>query len=255
MVLEQAVILAGGRGERLRPFTDRAPKPLVPVNGSPFLDYLIESLRQVGIRRILLLLGYRAEVIEKRYGHLSHPSLTLRFAIGALEDQTGRRLLNAYSALDHHFMLLYGDNYWPIEYHHMMESYRRKNVPVATTIFRNSDGTGEYGWQNNVEVDREGLVVQYDKTRTAPQLNGVDIGYFIVDKSVLNPNAEGNLSFEEQMLPDLIRRRHLSAYVTEAPYYYVTAMEHVTRFERVVTDRDFQPIRWSRMTHSFRTVD
>ena len=93
MHLEQAVILAGGRGERLRPFTDLAPKPLVPVNGTPFLDYLIESLRQAGIRRILLLLGYRAEAMIERYGDLSHPTLTLHFSIGTAEEQTGRRLL------------------------------------------------------------------------------------------------------------------------------------------------------------------
>jgi NDP-sugar pyrophosphorylase family protein len=255
MFVEQAVILAGGRGERLRPFTDHAPKPLVPVNGAPFLDYLIESLRQVGIRRILLLLGYRAEAITERYGHLSHASLKVQFSIGALEDQTGRRLLNAYGALDRRFVLLYGDNYWPIECECMIEAYHRKNVPVSTTVFRNADGTGEYGWHNNVEVGPDGLVVQYDKTRRSAQLNGVDIGYFIVDKSALNPSADGNLSFEEHVLPDLIRRRHLSAYVTDVPYYSVTAMEHVARFERAVTERGFHPIRWSRAAHSFKTDD
>ena len=54
--LQQAVILAGGRGERLRPLTDSIPKPMAPVNGIPFLDYLIHSIIQGEIKNILFLL-------------------------------------------------------------------------------------------------------------------------------------------------------------------------------------------------------
>ena len=255
MHLDQAVILAGGRGERLRPFTDRAPKPLVPVNGVPFLDYLIESLRQAGFRRILMLLGYRAEAMIERYGDVSHPALTLQFSIGTAEDQTGRRLLNAYGFLDRHFLLLYGDNYWPIEFDCMVTSYVEKGAPVSATVFRNTDGTGEYGLNNNVEVDGEGRVVQYDKTRRSARLNGVDIGYFIVDKTALNPNTDGNVSFEQDLLPEFIRHRGLSAYVTDAPYYYVTAMKDVARFECVVAERRFQPVRWPGVAYSLRSGD
>ena len=59
MKIDQAVILAGGRGTRLRPFTNKLPKPLVPVCGYPFLDYLISSIISVGIGKILILLGYK----------------------------------------------------------------------------------------------------------------------------------------------------------------------------------------------------
>jgi len=255
MQLDQAVILAGGRGERLRPFTDRAPKPLVPVNGAPFLDYLMESLRRAGMRRILLLLGYRAEAMIERYRDLSHPALTLQFSIGTADDQTGRRLLNAYDFLDRHFLLLYGDNYWPMEFDRMVTSYVEKGASVSATVFRNADGTGEYGFENNVEVDGEGRIVRYDKTRRSPRLNGVDIGYFIIDKTALTPTVDGNVSLEEDLLPEFIRHRALSAYLTAAPYYYVTAIKDVARFECVAADRDFQPIRWPGVAYSLRTGD
>ena len=65
--LNQAVILAGGRGERLRPLTDTIPKPMAPIYGVPFMDYLIYSVVQVGISKILILLGYKADVIADRY--------------------------------------------------------------------------------------------------------------------------------------------------------------------------------------------
>ena len=86
-------------------------------------------------------------------------------------------------------------------------------------------------------------------------MNGVDIGYSIVDKTALNPDADGNVSLEEHLLPDFIRHRALSAYVTAAPYYYVTAMKDVARFERVVAERNFQPIQWSGVPYSFSTGD
>ena len=54
---KQAVILAGGRGTRLAPFTDFSPKPMVRFHGRPFLEYLIEQLRKQGFERVLLVLG------------------------------------------------------------------------------------------------------------------------------------------------------------------------------------------------------
>ena len=60
----QAVILAGGRGTRLRPLTDTRPKPMVEILGKPFLEYQVEQLRDQGFKRILLLLGYLPEVVQ-----------------------------------------------------------------------------------------------------------------------------------------------------------------------------------------------
>ena len=59
----QAVVFAGGRGTRLGKLTDHRPKPMVEFHGRPFLSYLIEMLRDQGFDRVLLLLGYRADVV------------------------------------------------------------------------------------------------------------------------------------------------------------------------------------------------
>ena len=240
--INQAVILAGGRGERLRPLTDRIPKPMAPVNGIPFLDYLLQSLVQIGIKRVLLLVGYLGEVIVDRYSKLSCLSLQIEFSVGAVDDRTGHRLLNAYNLLENHFLLLYGDNYWPIEFDRMVNLYRHKRVFVSTTVFSNLRGTGEYGKENNIEVSADGFVKRYDKNRKSDRLNGVDIGYFIVDKEILNENVEGNLSFEENVLPELIARKQLMAFVTDTQYYYVTDLDSLKNFERAVMGNKIKPI-------------
>ena len=243
--IRQAVILAGGRGERLKPLTDRMPKPLAPVNGVPFLDYLIKSLVQVGIEKILLLLGYKAEMIQERYGEQASGSLLIEYSVGSADDQTGRRLQNARALLDDRFILLYGDNYWPIALDDMLAIYDAKESQVLMTVFDNAQGTGEYGPGNNVSVDQNARVVTYDNTRTDPGLNGVNIGYFIVDKGVLDTETEDNPSFEEEMLPGLIKDGSVFAYVTGEQYHYITDTKSLEGFSDVATQQGFKPLDWT----------
>src|ERR1700676_938731 len=60
-----AIILCGGKGERLRPFTEHLPKPLVPLNGRPVLQHLLDYLSRSGVNRFVLCTGYKAECVEQ----------------------------------------------------------------------------------------------------------------------------------------------------------------------------------------------
>ena len=237
--INQAVILAGGKGERLRPLTENLPKPMAPVNGRPFLDYLLHSLVQVGIEKIIFLVGYKAEVLIDRYRRLK--GLDVSFSIGKVEDQTGRRLLDAYDLLDDYFLLMYGDNYWIPELRQMKENYKNARSSLSTTVFSNSMGTGEYGFENNVIV-RENKVLKYDKRREDRNANGVDIGYFLIKKIALDSTISTNISFEEDLLPKFIEKKDLSAYVTDNQYYYITNLESLEDFQSVCTKNNFNPL-------------
>lgn len=237
--IKQAVILAGGRGLRLRPMTDKIPKPMALINGAPFLDYLINSIFLAGISRILLLVGYKKDVIINHYGYALGKDIELQYSIGKVADLTGRRLLDAYELLDSYFLLVYGDNYWPIPLEKMTANYERLGLPVTTTIFSNKQGTGEYGCENNVVVDVSGRIAAYDKSRRAPGLNGIDIGYFIVEKKVLDVSETGNISFEEKILTRLAAAGRLGAFVTDEQYYYITSIESLRNFEAVALSKGF----------------
>jgi D-glycero-D-manno-heptose 1,7-bisphosphate phosphatase len=235
--IEQAVIFAGGSGERLRPLTNDLPKPLAPVNGVPFLDYLLEALRVIGIKRVLLLLGYKADKIMGYYdGQFIDGAINIEYSVGAVEDLTGRRLINAYPQLDEEFLLMYGDNYWPIEWQDMLSLYRSKGVLAMTTVFNNRHGTGEYGSENNIAVKSDNMVLRYDKSRQSPGLNGVDIGFFIVNRKVVPRQCTQNISFEEVVLPELVQSGQLAAHLTCRQYYYITNMSSLQQFERYVSE-------------------
>jgi D-glycero-D-manno-heptose 1,7-bisphosphate phosphatase len=238
--LDQAVILAGGIGQRLRPITNNIPKPMAPINGIPFMDYLIHSIIQAGIKNFLILLGYKADLIITRYKNMKN--INIEFSHGTEKDLTGRRVLNAYNHLDDHFLLVYGDNYWPIELDSMCSNYKKLGAALSTTVFANNNGTGEYGFENNVVVGNDNIVVRYDKKREISEANGVDIGYFILAKDVLDPQMIGNVSFEVDILPQFIARKQLGAYITDTQYYYITNMQTLKDFENAALTNNFLPL-------------
>lgn len=226
--ITQAVILAGGRGIRLRPLTDTLPKPMVSVCGRPFLEHLVELLRENGIREIVMLLGYLPEQIIDHFGDGRRFGLTIKYSVTPIDDETGSRVKKAEKLLSDNFLLLYCDNYWPLKLERLWDFYRSGRARALVTVYSNRDGLGEYGYENNIQVLSDGSAVNYDPTRKAEGLNGVDIGFFIVHRNVISEMpAYGNFSFERVILPKLIAKRELAGFFTDHPYYSITNLERL----------------------------
>jgi histidinol-phosphate phosphatase family protein len=234
--IRQAVILAGGEGTRLRPLTCDVPKPMAPLNDRPFLEYLIEILRENGISEVVLLLGYLPETLTQHFGDGSNYGIGIKYSVGKVTDKTGTRIKNAEPMLDDIFLLMYCDNYWPLNLKRLFEFNIEHKTLASTTVYANKDGKGEYGAENNIYVDDDGYVLKYDKSRKSKDLNGVDIGFFIINKYVLALMPNNNFSFEEETLPLLVDKRQLSGYLTEHRYYYISTLERLKQ-----TDRFLQP--------------
>ena len=244
--LNQAVILAGGLGVRLRPLTLNQPKPMVSVAGKPFLEHSIEELRENKIKEIILLVGYLPEKIVNYFGDGCRFGLKIKYSIGDIADETGTRVWRAAPLLADHFLLMYCDNFWPLNLISMVDFYNQKRTLLSTVIYGNKDGRGEYGCENNVFVDAENYVRLYDRTRKDPRLNGVDIGFFIADKSILKLKPEKeNFSFEQEILPRLIEQNNLVGYPTHHQYYTITNSDFLLKTEvflknRKLTSKKFQ---------------
>lgn len=239
--LTQAVILAGGRGSRLRPLTDTIPKPMVPFHGRPFLAYLLDQVRDQGIQEVILLVGYLANQIRDYFGDGAGYGLTIRYVESPVGVETGQRLREATPLLAPHFLLMYCDNYWPMQLPPMWDAFQRSGAPALVTIYRNRDGYT----RSNVRVDEQGFVRAYDPQRTASHLQGVEIGYAILDRGVLDSLPEGNVRFEHTVYPTLVSRHLLSAYQTDHRYYSVGSHQRLSQTEAflapqraVILDRD-----------------
>src|SRR3954466_4039203 len=120
----QAVILAGGRGTRMRPITNDCPKPMVPILGRPFLEYQIEQLRDQGFERVLLLLGYLPEVVQDYFGDGRRWGMRIDYAVTEPDQLTSSRVAHARCMIDACFLLLYCDNYWPMQMDRLWARFR-----------------------------------------------------------------------------------------------------------------------------------
>lgn len=243
--IRQAVILAGGEGTRLRPLTREVPKPMVLVNNRPFLEYLIDMLKENGISEVVLLLGYLPEKVTRYFSDGSNFGVNIRYSIGDVSFKTGTRLKNAEHMLDDVFLLMYCDNYWPLNLKRLLKFFKEHKTLASTTVYTNKDGKGEYGAENNIYVDDDGYVLKYDKGRKDKDLNGVDIGFFVVSKKVLELMPNHDFSFEEEILPLLVDKRQLSGYRTEHRYHYISTLESLKETQKylqpkkvVFLDRD-----------------
>ena len=235
--IRQAVILAGGLGTRLRPLTNQLPKPMVPVAGKPFLEHLVGMLRQNGIEELVLLLGYLPEKITEHFGDGKNFGVSIKYSIGSVQDLTGTRVRNAAPLLAQEFLLLYSDNYWPMDLKKMLKHYREKQVLGALTAYSNRHGDAEHGRENNVRIDSAGLVTRYGPFSDDPQLNAVDIGFFLMNKDVVDLMPEENFSFEHVVLPKLIEQNNLAGYVTDHPYHSITTIGQLPTVEKFLSDK------------------
>ena len=221
--ISQAVILAGGFGTRLRPFTDTNPKPMFPFRGKPFLEYLIEQVRDFGIKNIIMLLGYLPEKIMDYFKDGSRWNVQIQYFITPVEYETGLRLKSAVGQLNEDFLLMYCDNYCPIDFRKLEKKYLESGADFVCTAYRNMDGYTK----SNLRVSDHGLVEIYDKQRKTPDLNGVDIGYSAVRRQVLDMLPQGNYNFEAAVFPRLVQQKRLYACMTEHRYYSVGSWERI----------------------------
>jgi UDP-N-acetylglucosamine diphosphorylase/glucosamine-1-phosphate N-acetyltransferase len=110
MVFKQAVVLAAGEGERLRPFTASKPKVMIRVANKPILQYVVEALERNGIRRILFVVGYKKEKIMDYFGYGADFGVEIDYVFQEHLLGTGDALKHARAKTDEQFLVLSGDN-------------------------------------------------------------------------------------------------------------------------------------------------
>ena len=139
MKIDQAVILAAGRGTRMRELTAEVPKPMIAVRAKPVLEHIIEGLRDAGIRQDLIVVGYRADAVRNFFRDGSRHNIAIRYAIQTVQDGTGRVVDLARDFIgDRPFILSYGDILVdPVNYERVADL--PDNVEAVITVTRGED--------------------------------------------------------------------------------------------------------------------
>ncbi len=218
----QALILAGGKGTRLRPLTVYTPKPIVPVLNRPFLLYQIEILRKAGIKDITLSLNYQPDKIEQQLGDGTNYGVNLRYVTEPSPMGTGGAYKYAANEIRETTVVFNGDVLTDLDVFKVIGFHQRKKAE-ATIVLTPVENPSAYGL---VETDEDNKVRRFLEKPNAEELadlttNNINAGIYILEPSVLDLIPEGeNTSFEYNVFPELLtREKEFFAYVMDKNYW------------------------------------
>ncbi len=226
----QVVILAGGLGTRLRPLTEKFPKPMAPIKGKPFLEYQLTLLKKNNLNNVILCVGYLGEKIKDYFGNGEKMGMDIIYSKEDRPLGTGGALKNAQHLLEKEFILLYGDSFLDIDYQDVVKKFRALKKDGMSVIFENNPKIAH----NNIEARENFEIVNYDK-ENEDKCNYIEAGVHVFKKSILHFIPENSVfSLEEDVFPCLIRRRELFAYPTGVRFYDIGTFERFENFKKIL---------------------
>lgn len=207
----RAVILAGGRGTRLRPFTASFPKPLVPVGDTPVVELLIRSLLHHGIHDVTLSLGYLAELVQayfhQRQRLLTHLNLIY---VREVEPRGTAGSLSLVEGLNDTFLVMNGDLLTDLNFNNLVR-FHRENGAVMTIATQRRHVKIDFGV---LKFDDGGCITDY--VEKPEHFYDVSMGVYVYEPSVLRYIVAGEyLDFPDLVLRLLADGQRVCAYVTD----------------------------------------
>lgn len=239
----ELLILAGGLGTRLRKAVSDVPKPMAPINGVPFLDYLMAHWRNQGIRRFVLSVGYMADAIRTHFGTHYH-DCAIDYAFESTALGTGGAIRNAIingACSGENLVITNGDTWFPVQLSILAADAIRTGKPVTVAVKRIANND-RYG---GVELDETGLVRRFvaGKQEAAnPVING---GTYLIHPDYLADhmcNRLGPFSFERDFLEHLAVAGLLGASMQDVQFLDIGIPEDYLRAgELILRDTIRQP--------------
>ena len=173
--IKQALILCGGKGERLRPITKEIPKPLVEINNEPILSYQLKFLKKQGIENFIIATGYKSKLIED-YLDQNFKSYNIK-VYNSGNANIMKRITDVKVLLNDKFLLCYGDTLANVDLK-LLSKFHFNHEGFATM--------STYQLQSQfgiVKSNNDNLVTEFQEK---PKLDAwINIGYFVLEKSLI----------------------------------------------------------------------
>jgi len=198
----QTVILAGGLGTRLHSLLGGKPKPMAPIAGRPFLEYVLLWLKKYGFTEVILCIGYQGVFIQKYFGQGERWGLNIRYSHEEeLRGTAGALKLAQGFIRGENFLVLNGDSFVDLDLN-ILIYYHRVRKALASIALVKVPNTARYG---AVEIDESGKIMRFmekEETKTPGLING---GIYVFQREVLELIPEGRpVSLEREIFPKLI---------------------------------------------------
>lgn len=209
----KAVILLGGLGTRLRPFTLHRPKPLVPVLNKPFFSYQLESLRRYGVRDVILALGYQAGYFRRHLGNGRAWGMRFAYSLETTPLGTGGAIRKALPHLSGTTLVLNGDVLCDIDFSKLIGLHRRKKADGTLALVSVKDPSA-YGL---IEFDRSSCIRRFVEKPSPEEIttDTINAGFYVFEMPLIRHiPADRPVSIERDVFPKLAQEGFtLYAYV------------------------------------------
>jgi D,D-heptose 1,7-bisphosphate phosphatase len=232
MNIEQAVFLVGGQGSRLRKLTGETAKPVLDVGGRPFLDYLLDEASRHGLKRALLLCGYRAGDLVAAYQGRSIRGMTIDTVVEPAPAGTAGALALAADQLDDWFFLINGDSLFDFNWLGLCPAPIDANGGIGGGWVRMALAGGVAGDRYG-RVVLEGRQVR-DFVPSGPLDHPINAGVYLMRRTVLSRIATVPCSLEHDVLPALAKDGLVEGAIVEAPFIDIGTPEDFRRAQRLV---------------------
>lgn len=210
-----AVLLCGGKGERLRPLTQAVPKPMVPLNGRPMLHHLMAHLSASGISRFVVCVGYKAEVIEAFVAEEAEPDWRA-VCIDSGDASMTDRILDAAAHVSGAMLVCYGDVLANVDIGRLAESHESRSALATVTVH---------------PLDSPFGIVEFDSSR--------QISRFVEKPRLPYWTNIGFMLFEPEALSHLERGTDIPEFLSKlAEMGVLYAYEHLGNHLTVNTEKD-----------------
>ena len=238
----KAILLAGGKGTRLRPLTLHTPKPIVPIFDRPFLQYQIDLLRQVPeIDEIVLSLNYQPRRIEEVFGDGSDLGLHLRYVVEPTPLGTGGAIkFAAGETRGEPIVVFNGDVFTAVDLPAVLALHRERKAK-ATIVLTPVDNPTAYGL---VETDAAGNVERFLEKPTPDQIrcDTINAGIYVLEPDTLDRIPKNEVySIERGYFPSLVANKEtFVAYVYRGYWIDIGTPEKYRQAHRDIMDGRFK---------------
>ncbi|MBI1746607.1 MAG: NDP-sugar synthase [Acidobacteria bacterium] len=214
----KVLILAGGKGNRLRPLTVNTPKPIVPIANIPFLFYQIEQVRKAGLTEIILSLSYQPRKIKDLFGDGSQFGLTIRYTIEEVPLGTAGAVKMAENLIDDTTVVMNGDILTDLDLQTVIDEHKRRQAAV-TIVLKAVRNPAAYGL---VETDQDGHVQRFIEKPKEDEItcDTINAGTYVLEPGLLKYiPADEEYSFERAFFPTILQQHERFFAITTDAYW------------------------------------
>jgi len=226
--IQTALILAGGQGVKMRPFTYEIPKAMIPVQGKPIIEHTVTMLRDAGVKKILIHIGHLGNKIEEYFGDGSRLGTSISYVKEAKAEGTAAPLRLAKKELQTGpFILVYGDVLIDINMRDFIDFHSESNS-LATIAITSVAEPSEFGV---VKMQGNKVVEFLQKPPQSPGMSHlIYTGVSIIEPEVISLIPEkGESHLEDDVFPKLAKQKKLSGYPFEGKWFDIGTPEDYER--------------------------